>query len=104
MDNLINLANTKLCYLLIYPCKIHHLILQRRLYITIPQASLFARDNARAISLKMLTSQRTNNTAQNQSKLIDLATQIELIRAILMPLFSNFPRNLPIHFACVYIW
>ena len=45
---------------------------------------------ARAVSIKMSTSQPTPNTVQNQRKFIDLVMRIELTRAILMPRFSNF--------------
>ena len=53
---------------------------------------------ARAVSLKKSTSQRTTNTIQNYSKLIYLVMRIELTRAILMPRFSNFQRNININF------
>ena len=39
-------------------------------------------DNARAVSLKMSTSQRTHNTIENYSQFIDLVMIIELTRAI----------------------
>ena len=52
----------------------------------------------------MSTSQRTPNTIQNWSQLIDLVMRIELTRAILMPRFSNFLRNSTIHFdMCLYL-
>ena len=50
------------------------------------------------VSLKMSTSQRTLNTVQKYSKLIDLVIRIYLTLAILLPRFSNFLRNFIIHF------
>ena len=61
-------------------------------------------DCAMAVILKTSTSYRTPNTIQNYSKLIDLAMRIELTQGILMPRFSNFPRNTNINFRmCLYL-
>ena len=61
-------------------------------------------DCARAVSLKISTSQRTPNTIQNYSKLIDLVMRIQLTRTILIPRFSNFPRYTNINFRmCLYL-
>ena len=61
-------------------------------------------DCARAVSLKISTSQLTPNTIQNKSKFRDLVMRIELILPILIPRFSNVPRNTSINFRMFYIW
>ena len=61
-------------------------------------------DYARTVSLNMSTSQRTPDTIQKYRKLIDLVMRMQKTRAILMPRFSNFLRNLIIHFLlCLYL-
>ena len=62
-------------------------------------------DYARAVSLKMSTSKRTPNTAQNSCKLIDLEMRIELINrdqfnATILKFFEKFYHQ----FLHVYIF
>ena len=60
-------------------------------------------DYARAVSLKMSASQRTPNTGQNWSKLIDLVMQLEQLNATIFKFSQKFDHSFSHVFIFIYL-